>query len=391
MVLSNRRMLDRLLGELDVIIDDASGGMKAKAKKEKLSGFEDVKKEIFELLTDTRLVVDTLNHRKGEQQTSDDFKLERQVDQNLAQMRSLLEKCEEQIIAEAPKKMKKKFKEQHFVWKVAYVCNGDEEGSPGWPLWFQIMSEADRFKEEVTQGTNFADMEDFERVFGVEDPDGSMAELKKFFTFCDRDGDGKVGTEDFYVTRKEVCLSVNKCRAVLLLKKQIDFIDYRHKPHRFRRNAKSSKGYGASSLGGVGSSGKKMGKAAQALAARNAEAAKMGDSYRPSAPTQQEQEFLQKSALWEEQLNVELEEIIQGLKRLQVVAEDVAVELEEQAEIMEELDDRMIKVDEIIGVEIDRLQELLDKSGGMSTWCPRIIAIVIILALLGYLVKSGNL
>ena len=69
------------------------------------------------------------------------------------------------------------------------------------------MSEADRFKEEVTQGTNFADMEDFVRVFGIEDPDGSMGELKKFFTFCDRDGDGKVGTEDFYVTRKEVCVT----------------------------------------------------------------------------------------------------------------------------------------------------------------------------------------
>jgi len=385
MVITNRRRLDKLMGELDAIVEDCAGKKKDK-KKDKQSGFEDIKKDIFELLTDTKLVVDTLNHRKGEQQNSDDFKLERQVDQNLNTMRGLLEKCEEQIVSEAPKKLKKKFKEQHFVWKVAYVCNGDEDGTPGWPLWFLTMVEIDRFKDQVTNGTAIADMEDFDRTFGADE----NGELKKFFNFCDRDGDGKVGTEDFYVTRKEVTLVVNKCRAVLLLKKQIDYIDYRHKPHRFRRNAKNSKGYGAASVGGV-SSGKKMGKAQRALSNRKAEAAKSGGDYRPVQPTEQEQEFLQKSSMWEDQLNVELEEIIQGLKRLQIVADDVAVELEEQGELMEELDERMVKVDEIIGIEIDRLQELLDKSGGMSTWCPRIIAAVVVFAILGYLVKSGDL
>lgn len=388
MPMTNSRKIEKLDQELDKILEEATGKSRAQAEQEKPNGYEDIKAEVLDLLNLTRLKIETLSNRNKDGKDRDDQRMERDVESNLGAARKLLENMEQQIQIEAPRGIVKYklFKEQFFCWKVGSIANGDEQPSQGWPTWLSLYSELSEFDHlSGSQTARYASLDSFSMYFN------GQVGIQDFFYYCDMDGDNQIGAQDFCTSRKEVRMLVNKCRGLILLKKQIDFLDYKHKPHRFRRNQKNQTGYTVSNAMPGGNAIKPKGRAAQALAARRKKASSTEGNYRPVEPDAQEQAFLDKSAQWEEQLNVELEEIVQQLKLLQVIAGDVQIELDEQQAIMEELDDRMETVDKVIGVEIARLQELLDKSGGMSKWCPRIIAGVIALAILGYLLKSGEI
>lgn len=82
-----------------------------------------------------------------------------------------------------------------------------------------------------------------------------------------------------------------------------------------------------------------------------------------------------------------LDEILQGMTELKELGEDMNKHLKLQSEKLAEVDAKMDETIEEFKTANAGLQELLDKSGGLTRWCPMIMCLILLLALVGYLIK----
>lgn len=106
--------------------------------------------------------------------------------------------------------------------------------------------------------------------------------------------------------------------------------------------------------------------------------------------SQQEQMFIQECNTRDEQIDAKLDQIHEGVKVLGHIATDIQTELKVQDKM---LDDVTEKMDDTLAKYKNantKIKDLLQKTGGMSRWCPIIITLIILLGLGAYAYNMMN-
>mmetsp|Transcript_32265 Transcript_32265/g.52212 ORF Transcript_32265/g.52212 Transcript_32265/m.52212 type:complete len:287 (-) Transcript_32265:233-1093(-) len=111
-------------------------------------------------------------------------------------------------------------------------------------------------------------------------------------------------------------------------------------------------------------------------------------SSEPQPLTAKQQSFIQESIQRDQVLDEKLDVILTGVKQLNQIGQDINEELDKQAVMLEEVEQKMDRVQEKLETRNEQIKKLLDASGGASRWCPVLILLVILLACIGYIYRS---
>lgn len=103
--------------------------------------------------------------------------------------------------------------------------------------------------------------------------------------------------------------------------------------------------------------------------------------------SEQEQVFEQKVAENNAQQDEMLQQIGQAVDELKELAQDMNKHLTIQKAMLEQVDEKMDSNIQHFKTANQRMKSLLDESGGMSRWCPMLICLIVLLALVGYMFK----
>jgi len=82
-----------------------------------------------------------------------------------------------------------------------------------------------------------------------------------------------------------------------------------------------------------------------------------------------------------------MDQILTGLIELEDVAKSIKIEIVASTELTQEITDETEKLNEKFKGSNQRLKEILEETGGLSRWCPILICIVLLIALVGYLIN----
>jgi len=80
-----------------------------------------------------------------------------------------------------------------------------------------------------------------------------------------------------------------------------------------------------------------------------------------------------------------LDELIVGLTDLQDLAGTIRIDLVASNELIKEIDDEAEKLNQKFKGSNKRLQDMLEEMGGVTRWCPMLICVVLLIALIGYM------
>jgi len=101
--------------------------------------------------------------------------------------------------------------------------------------------------------------------------------------------------------------------------------------------------------------------------------------------SEQEQKFMDQVQANVKEQDEMLDEISKGLDELKELSIDMNKQLTIQNQMIGEVSDEMDKTIEKFKSANGKLKDILDDQGGMTRWCPMIVCICLLLALLGYL------
>jgi len=82
-----------------------------------------------------------------------------------------------------------------------------------------------------------------------------------------------------------------------------------------------------------------------------------------------------------------LDDIYKGMTDLKNIATDMHTSIKTTAAMADEIGKQMDKTISTFETSNQRLKELLEESGGLSRWCPLLICLIILIALVGYMFK----
>jgi len=106
----------------------------------------------------------------------------------------------------------------------------------------------------------------------------------------------------------------------------------------------------------------------------------------PSAPpTEAETQFFAQVEQERVRQDEMLDEIMKGMDELKVIAEDMNTSIKATAQLADEVGTSMNKVIDKFKSSNARLKEILEESGGLSRWCPMLICVILLVALVGYM------
>jgi len=80
-----------------------------------------------------------------------------------------------------------------------------------------------------------------------------------------------------------------------------------------------------------------------------------------------------------------LDQVLHGMKELKDMAINIGVGLDTGAKLADELGTVVDNANAKLKKSNDRLEAILEESGGMTRWCPMLICMILLLALLGYM------
>merc|ERR1719231_747210 len=105
-----------------------------------------------------------------------------------------------------------------------------------------------------------------------------------------------------------------------------------------------------------------------------------------SAPSAQEQQFMDQVQVNIKEQDEMLDQISAGLAELKELSLDIGKTLDVQNGMLEELDTKMDATIDQYKSANSRLKDMLDQSGGMTRWCPRLTILLILVAVVGYMI-----
>jgi len=107
------------------------------------------------------------------------------------------------------------------------------------------------------------------------------------------------------------------------------------------------------------------------------------DDMKPAS--QEEQEFMKKHDENVEEQNELLDEIEKGMDELKQIAISINKNFHVQDAMLKEAEEKIDRNIEKVKNANQRLAEIVEASGGMSRWCPILICLIILVALVGYI------
>jgi len=110
-------------------------------------------------------------------------------------------------------------------------------------------------------------------------------------------------------------------------------------------------------------------------------------------PTEAETQFFAQVEQERVRQDEMLDEIMKGMDELKVIAEDMNTSIKATSQLADEVGQSMGKVIDKFKSSNQRLKEILEESGGLSRWCPMLICVILLVALVGYMfnmLKGGS-
>lgn len=111
-------------------------------------------------------------------------------------------------------------------------------------------------------------------------------------------------------------------------------------------------------------------------------------SSEPQPLTQKQQAFIQESIERDKILDEKLDVIKQGVMQLNAIGQDINEELDKQAVMLDEVEQKMDAVTEKLENRNEQIKKLLESTGGATRWCPVLILCVILMACVGYIYNA---
>jgi len=112
----------------------------------------------------------------------------------------------------------------------------------------------------------------------------------------------------------------------------------------------------------------------------------LDEEMRPVQPiSEQEQKFFDRVDEAKAEQDQMLDEIMKGMGDLKNIAIDMNMSIKTTEAMVEEIGDKMDGTIANFKTANKRLQEILEESGGLSRWCPMLICLIILIALVGYM------
>jgi len=111
-------------------------------------------------------------------------------------------------------------------------------------------------------------------------------------------------------------------------------------------------------------------------------------SSEPIPLTVQQQQFIQQSIEKDKVFEEKLDEIKKGVIQLGMMATDINQEIDKQNAMLDEVEHKIDKTTEKLVSRNAKMKAILEESGGLQRWCPVLILLVILLALLGYIYSA---
>lgn len=103
-----------------------------------------------------------------------------------------------------------------------------------------------------------------------------------------------------------------------------------------------------------------------------------------------EEVFLQNAQVKDEQIDAKLDEVLRGVLILKDISMNIHEEIQVQNTMITDLDSKVTKTIDRFRFANNKMKELLEASGGAARWCPIIIAIIILVALAGYILSTAG-
>jgi len=113
-----------------------------------------------------------------------------------------------------------------------------------------------------------------------------------------------------------------------------------------------------------------------------------GDFKNVGPTTAQEQMFADEVEKNQNEQNEMLDEISKGMTDLLELGQNMNATLQLQNAMLGEMEEKLDDTIEKFQTANSRLKQVLDESGGVATWCPRLICFVVLIALLGFITQA---
>jgi len=110
----------------------------------------------------------------------------------------------------------------------------------------------------------------------------------------------------------------------------------------------------------------------------------------PAPMSAEEQQFMQQHDVNVKEQDELLDEISKGMDELKQIGLDMNKTLTIQAQMLDVIEEKVDRNNEKLKNANARMKDIMEQSGGMTTWCPRIFCIILLLALIGYIFKIGQ-
>lgn len=104
----------------------------------------------------------------------------------------------------------------------------------------------------------------------------------------------------------------------------------------------------------------------------------------------EEEVFMRNVQEQDERIDAKLDQVLQGVRILRQLGEEIHTEITLQATIMKEIDAKVDKTTSKFIFANKKMKQLLDESGGATRWCPILIAVIVLVALTGYILFSAG-
>ena len=82
-----------------------------------------------------------------------------------------------------------------------------------------------------------------------------------------------------------------------------------------------------------------------------------------------------------------LDELSKSMDEIKAIATSINRGLKMQDVMLHKVDDKIDSATEKLTTANTRLHEILESNGGMSRWCPIIICLIVLIALVGYILS----
>jgi len=110
------------------------------------------------------------------------------------------------------------------------------------------------------------------------------------------------------------------------------------------------------------------------------------EDFRPLQPaSEEEKQFFAQVEEAKADQDEMLGEILKGVTELKEIAVDMNTSIKVTTELAKQIDEKMDGTIANFKSSNARLQEILEESGGMTRWCPMLICVVLLIALVGYM------